>query len=275
MFFSINFQNSSSSVYYNNKENAHGTYQLPAGSSSCNLLGSSTIKEWNLLETHLFNEAYVKRSDVWLYNPVATPHFSFVSRSNINSLTIADPSYLDQVLNMTDCLEASTYFTETKDNNLCLCTFWGDNLITWQTHYGRTSSCTYGSLTKEFHEHFKIEFHSRLKDSVRVRVYADLTGANHNILKDYFVLHAIYIQGMDQMGYPVGHFQQGHWNDPTNLADPRCPSNQFPANNQVSDRYPIFSTKDCPQNRADGTYQVIIYRIVSQLVVLWLDYQQD
>lgn len=183
-------------MYYENRDASEGNWLLPVN-SPCSAATTPGVKNWNLLEVHLFNEAYHKRSDLWIYNPYVKPSFKFIDVSNQNSDSIVSESYLNetaQIRDIEDCVVAASYFLEIKDNNLCRCTFWRTNVDSWQTHYGRHSSCTHGAHTKDFREHFKIELHSRQPDNVKVRVYADII-SEPRLLDDYFVLHAVYIQG--------------------------------------------------------------------------------
>ncbi len=71
-----------------------------------------------------------------------------------------------------------------------------------------------------------------------------------NIYLTVFVLQLTicyyFFTAFDQYGIPAGRFHKGHWSDPANQNDQRCPNGLFPSNTDPSfNRYPIFDLVDC------------------------------
>lgn len=74
----LSFFSRSNHVYYENRVGGGGDWELP-GNSPCAAASTPGIKDWNLLEAHLYNEAYHKRTALWIFNPYVKPHFKFIN----------------------------------------------------------------------------------------------------------------------------------------------------------------------------------------------------
>jgi len=187
-------------VYYKNVA-PKSTSGLPAPDVVCPP-SSMTHRDWYLLETnHENNEAFFRRSKVWRYTGKPTRLFKEVGDSNEDTESIMhrdfQSSVISEPVDEKTCVEPATYYLQPKENNLCLCTFWHENLETWQVHYGRASSCVSPPpMTMPFRDYFKMEVFptGNSKEAVIVRVYTVPAA----ILDQTFILHAVYIQGDQQ-----------------------------------------------------------------------------
>lgn len=207
------------------------------------------------------NKAFRKHLEVFEYNENGSPtkiiHRSLAPPGTL--LGFNDKYVTDEAIETDKCIPPATFFTEVKDNNLCLCTFWKDNIHTWRYHYGRMSSCNTQSKLSDF---FKIDIlTTQNKDAVTVRVKYEQPDP-----KD-FVMHAVYMQGeqscrsifmkckfdmigiicdcfllgMDQFGIPIGRFDPGF-----TIRNPDCPQDMYPTSTGLGMQHKLFDTRECP-----------------------------
>ncbi|CAL8072628.1 unnamed protein product [Orchesella dallaii] len=236
-------------LYYQNVAVQDNTGLPPQSAFSCTSL-STPLQDWYVMETHpQNNRAFLRRSAVWRYTGKLSQLFREIGESNEDSDSIMHKEYQSLIVGPPElpedkCVEPATYYLETKDNNICLCTFWGDNIGTWQGHYGRPSSCV-KSVNDSFSKYFKIEvFDERMtKDTIIVRVYTEPT----TVLVDRYVLHAVYINALDQYGIPVGKWDKGYWKNPGAVIPDKCAEDRYPPENDpVIKKHPVFDVDHCP-----------------------------